>query len=70
MKTINDLKDEFEALIGKRVCLILVSFPQLRYEGILKHCKKEGFPYLIELESGGRFFPSRKLRVSEISEVV
>lgn len=69
MLTIEDLKDKFEALIGKRVRLTLISFPQLRYEGVLKRCAREGHPYMIRLESGGCFIPHGKLRVSEICEV-
>ena len=69
MKTINDLKDRFEALIGKRVRLVLISVPQLKYEGVLNRCMREGHPYMINLASGGCFIPHEKLRVSEICEV-
>lgn len=69
MKTINDLKEEFEALVGKQVSLKLVSIPRLHFEGVLKRCEKEGYPYMIELKNGGKFFPSGKLSVEEISEV-
>lgn len=69
MKTIGELKDRFEALIGKRVRLVLVSFPQLHYEGILERCGRAGIPYMIRMSGGGCFLPHEKLRVSELCEV-
>lgn len=69
MKTIEELKDRFESLIGKRVRLTLISFPRLRYEGVLEHCTRDGHPYMISLANGGCFIPHGKLRVSEICEV-
>lgn len=69
MYTIREMKDRFDALIGKRVRLTLISFPQLRYTGILKRCDRAGHPYVIELTGGGQLHPHEKLRVCEICEV-
>lgn len=69
MYTIEEMKDRFEALIGKQVRLTLISFPQLRYTGTLKRCEREGHPYVLELVGGGCLHPHEKLRVSELCEV-
>lgn len=69
MKTIEDLKDEFEALIGKRVRLTLHSLPKCSYEGVLRRSQKAGSPYMLELCGGGRFIPHGKLYVCDLTEV-
>lgn len=69
MFTIAEMKDKFEALIGKTVRLTLISFPKLSYEGVLKRYEREGHPYVLELVGGGRFLPHEKLRISELREV-
>lgn len=69
MFTIAEMKDRFEALIGKTVRLTLTCLPKLSYEGVLKRYERAGFPYIIELIGGGRLLPYEKLRVSELREV-
>lgn len=67
--TIGQMKDAFEALIGKEIRLVLMS-PKTVYEGQLFHSDKDGFPYKIRVRNGnvcGWLIPSLSVRVAELT---